>query len=81
MYAAAGGSGSGVFEAAKETGQAPGDVWAIGVDCDQYHPVDADLQPYILTSMLKQVDVAMYETIARPSSTASSTGGDERCST
>ena len=32
---AAGGSGLGVFEAAKEAGE-PGAVWAIGVDSDQY---------------------------------------------
>jgi basic membrane protein A len=61
VYSAAGGSGLGAFEAAKEAG-APGDVWAIGVDSDQYNLVSADLQPYILTSMLKKVDVAVYET-------------------
>ncbi len=62
VYSAAGGSGLGAFEAAKEAG-APGEVWAIGVDSDQYNLVSADLQPYILTSMLKKVDVAVYETI------------------
>ena len=35
----------------------PGDVWAIGVDSDQYELVSEELQPYILTSMLKKVDV------------------------
>ena len=58
VYAAAGGSGLGVFEAASETGK-QGEVWAIGVDSDQYNLVDAALQPYILTSMLKKVDVAV----------------------
>ena len=62
IYAAAGGSGTGVFEAAAATGE-PGTVWAIGVDSDQYDLVSADLQPYILTSMLKKVDVATYDTI------------------
>ncbi len=62
VYSAAGGSGLGAFEAAAEAG-APGDVWAIGVDSDQYNLVSAELQPYILTSMLKKVDVAVYETI------------------
>ena len=38
-------------------------VWAIGVDSDPYDCVDAALQPYILTSMLKKVDVAVFETI------------------
>jgi basic membrane protein A len=62
VYHAAGATGLGVFQAAKEAG-APGEVWAIGVDSDQYNQVEADLQPYILTSMLKRVDVAVYETI------------------
>lgn len=64
VYAAAGASGTGVFEAAKESGKPAGSVWAIGVDSDQYDLVAADIQPYILTSMLKKVDVAVYETIA-----------------
>jgi basic membrane protein A len=63
IYSAAGGSGLGAFEAAAEAGE-PGDVWAIGVDSDQYELVSAELQPYILTSMLKKVDVATYDTIA-----------------
>jgi basic membrane protein A len=62
IYSAAGGSGLGAFEAAAEAG-APGDVWAIGVDSDQYNLVSEELQPYILTSMLKKVDVATYNTI------------------
>ena len=61
IYSAAGGSGLGAFQAAAEAG-APGEVWAIGVDSDQYELVDAALQPYILTSMLKMVDVAVFET-------------------
>jgi basic membrane protein A len=63
VYSAAGGSGLGAFEAAAEAGAA-GDVWAIGVDSDQYELVSAELQPYILTSMLKKVDVATFETIS-----------------
>ena len=39
-------------------------MWGIGVDSDQYNLVPAELQPYILTSMLKKVDVATYDTIA-----------------
>ena len=62
VYSAAGGSGLGAFEAAAAAG-APGDVWAIGVDSDQYELVSPELQPYILTSMLKKVDVATFETI------------------
>ena len=63
IYSAAGSSGLGAFEAAAEAGE-PGDVWAIGVDSDQYELVSPELQPYILTSMLKRVDVATFDTIA-----------------
>jgi basic membrane protein A len=62
IYSAAGASGLGAFEAAAEAG-APGEVWAIGVDSDQYELVSPELQPYILTSMLKKVDVAVYENV------------------
>lgn len=62
IYAAAGGSGKGLFEAAAETGKV-GQNWAIGVDSDQYLAVDATQQPYILTSMLKRVDLATYQAI------------------
>lgn len=66
VYHAAGGSGGGLFEAAKEQSETSGSqVWAIGVDSDQYNLVDASLQPYILTSMLKKVEVAVYDTIER----------------
>jgi basic membrane protein A len=38
-------------------------VWAIGTDADQYLSAPKDQQPFILTSNLKRVDVAVYETI------------------
>ena len=64
VYHAAGGSGSGLFQAAKEYSEANGThVWAIGVDSDQYLTASADVQQYILTSMLKRVDVSVYDTI------------------
>src|SRR3546814_605862 len=53
IYHAAGGSGGGLFEAALETG----DVWAIGVDSDQYLTAEEAVQDVILTSMIKRVDV------------------------
>lgn len=59
IYHAAGGSGGGLFEAAYSLG----DVWAIGVDSDQYLTVDAPQNERILTSMLKKVDVAVYAAI------------------
>ncbi|HYD08700.1 MAG TPA: BMP family ABC transporter substrate-binding protein, partial [Acidimicrobiales bacterium] len=65
IYAAAGGSGGGVFEAAAETSTDAQKHWAIGVDSDQYNLVDDALKPFILTSMLKKVDVAVFDTIER----------------
>ena len=56
VYHAAGGSGGGVFEAASEAG-----ALAIGVDSDQYNTADPSVQDVILTSMLKNVNVAVYE--------------------
>ncbi|WP_433251928.1 BMP family lipoprotein [Streptosporangium sp. CA-135522] len=56
VYHAAGGSGSGVFEAAKA---AKG--LAIGVDSDQAKTAAADLQSVIMTSMIKKVDVAVFD--------------------
>lgn len=51
VFAAAGGTGNGVYQAAKDSGKL-----AIGVDSNQNH-----LQPgTMLTSMLKGVDVAVY---------------------
>jgi basic membrane protein A and related proteins len=52
VFAAAGGTGTGVYQAAKDNGKL-----AIGVDSNQNY-----LQPgTMLTSMLKRVDVAVYE--------------------
>ncbi len=64
VYHAAGGTGAGLFQAAKEFSEASGSkVWAIGVDSDQYLTATADVRDYILTSMLKRVDVAVFNTI------------------
>jgi basic membrane protein A len=59
VYAAAGGSGSGVFKAAQAKGKQ-----AIGVDSDQYNqPTLAPVKDVIMTSMIKKVDVAVYDFI------------------
>ena len=58
VYAAAGGSGAGVFVAAKAAG-----TWAIGVDSDQYLSADAAVKDVILTSALKNVNVAVFDVI------------------
>src|SRR5436190_1713882 len=52
IYHAAGSTGLGVFEAARQTGKL-----AIGVDADQYQEAPG----HILTSMVKGVDVAVFE--------------------
>jgi basic membrane protein A len=76
IFAAAGGSGGGLFQAAKETSTAAAKHWAIGVDSDQYNLVDASLKPFILTSMLKKVDVAVYQTV-KAMSEGQKVGGKE----
>ena len=56
IFAAAGGTGMGVYQAAKDAGK-----FAIGVDSNQNH-----LQPgTMLTSMLKKVDVAIYNVMKK----------------
>ena len=60
IFTAAGGSGAGTIEAAVAAGEGK---WAIGVDSDQYLTATAEQQAHILTSMLKRVDVAVFETI------------------
>jgi basic membrane protein A len=56
IYHASGGTGLGLFQAAQEKGAG---FWAIGVDSDQYNLAPENT----LTSMMKQVDVAVFETI------------------
>jgi len=56
IFHAAGGSGGGVFEAAQDAG-----AFAIGVDSDQAVTADPAVADVIITSMLKNVDVAVYE--------------------
>jgi basic membrane protein A len=56
VFAAAGGSGQGLYEAAAQVGK-----WAIGVDADYHTLVDDPLKGTILTSMLKNANVGTYE--------------------
>jgi basic membrane protein A len=58
VYHAAGQSGNGVIEAAVEA-----DKLVIGVDSNQYLSASPEAQPHILSSMLKRVDVAVFDTI------------------
>jgi serine/threonine protein kinase/DNA-binding winged helix-turn-helix (wHTH) protein len=74
IFHAAGDSGRGVFQAAAEIRDRH--VWAIGVDVDEYLEIaamDPETAPpelhieawpsHVLTSMLKRVDVAVYEVL------------------
>lgn len=57
IYQAAGAAGNGVIKEAKERGN----VWAIGVDKDQYEDGKIDSgASIILTSMIKRVDISTY---------------------
>ncbi|MET8007606.1 BMP family lipoprotein [Nonomuraea glycinis] len=56
VYHAAGGSGLGVLRAAQAARR-----WAIGVDSDQYLQFLPGQREVILTSMIKVVDVAVYD--------------------
>lgn len=56
VYQVAGGTGEGIIAAAKETGH-----YAIGVDSDQDYIAPGN----VLTSMLKRVDIAVYDLIKR----------------
>jgi basic membrane protein A len=55
VFQVAGGCGLGALDAAKEKG-----VWGIGVDADQGH-----LGDHVLTSSLKRVDEAVFQTIEK----------------
>ena len=56
IYHASGSTGLGVFEAARQTGK-----YAIGVDADQY----SEAPGRVLTSMVKGIDVAVFDMIKR----------------
>ena len=62
IFHAAGGTGNGLIKEAQDRRINGQDVWAIGVDRDQYEDgiYDGD-KSAVLTSMIKKVDVAAYE--------------------
>ncbi len=73
VFAAAGQSGLGVFEAAADlSGGQRGQLWAIGVDSDQYVTVQwlpgmvdpTRWQRHILTSVLKPSEATLYDVLA-----------------
>ncbi len=62
VYQVAGDAGNGVIAEAKERRLAGDDVWAIGVDKDQYEiGIYEGEKSAVLTSMLKRVDNASYD--------------------
>lgn len=66
IYHAAGGSGNGVINEAKNRVENGENVWVIGVDKDQYADGIYDKEnnkSVVLTSMMKRVDVAAYNMI------------------
>jgi basic membrane protein A len=71
IFAAAGESGVGAFEAAAALSTSDRQLWAVGVDTDQYETVlqlsgaihSEAWRRHILTSVLKRVDVANYEIV------------------
>ena len=58
IFHASGASGAGLFNAAVKANKL-----AIGVDSDQYLTASPEQQPLILTSMIKRVDTAVYNSI------------------
>lgn len=61
IYHAAGGVGIGMFQVAKQLKEGGKEVWAIGVDMDQAISLP-DYAEVILTSMIKDVEKATYDT-------------------
>jgi len=67
VFQVAGGCGLGALDAADERG-----VWGVGVDRDQ-----SSLGDHILTSAVKRIDVAVYDSIRDAASGEEWTAGDE----
>ena len=65
IFTAAGATGSGVIAQAKEYKQRGRNVWVIGVDSDQYEDgiYNDKGDSVVLTSMLKNVDNAVYQVL------------------
>lgn len=63
IYHASGGTGNGVFTEAKNRKKNGEDVWVIGVDKDQHE--EGMPENVTLTSMVKRVDLAVYDVSKR----------------
>ncbi len=71
VFQAAGADGLGVIQAVKEARDTGKNVYVIGVDSDQHHVAPEA----VLTSMVKRVDLAVYEAV-RDVAQGKFTGGD-----
>jgi basic membrane protein A len=61
IYSAAGASGNGAIAQAKQYREAGKNVWAIGVDSDQYEEGRySDTESAVLTSMIKRVETSLF---------------------
>jgi basic membrane protein A len=65
IYSVAGGSGAGNFAAAADAAKAGKKVWTIGVDSDQYLTASAAERENMLTSMVKRIDVAVFDVVEK----------------
>ncbi len=64
VFHAAGATGWGVVQAAQARSAASGrHLWVIGVDSDQYLDAEAAQRPFMLTSVVKRLDVAVEQVI------------------
>jgi basic membrane lipoprotein Med (substrate-binding protein (PBP1-ABC) superfamily)/DNA-binding SARP family transcriptional activator len=64
LFAAAGTSGLGMFTAAVDESEALGrDLWAIGIDNDQWYEAKPEEQLHVLTSIVKRGDLAAYDLV------------------
>jgi basic membrane lipoprotein Med (substrate-binding protein (PBP1-ABC) superfamily) len=64
VFHAAGDSGLGVFEAARETTEATDvQVWGIGADADQYFDVPVESREYVLMSAVRRIDAVVLDAV------------------
>jgi basic membrane lipoprotein Med (substrate-binding protein (PBP1-ABC) superfamily)/DNA-binding SARP family transcriptional activator len=64
IFVAAGDSGRGVIEAATELSRPDRQLWAIGVDTDQYYDITDEQRAHLLTSMFKRLDFGVEAVLA-----------------
>ncbi len=64
IFVAAGGSYSGVIEAATELSRSDLQLWVIGVDTDQYYDITDEQRAHLVTSMFKRLDLGVEAVVA-----------------